>query len=232
MLPECSSPMSTCCQSTMCLIMFSIVLATSAVKHVSIIGRRGPIGSRFHGEGAPGDDKPPRSIHDPPSSLAPSSLPHLLLNSLASRRASSNSSIIGRRSPRKHRQNLVSRLFPLSNRSGSTETHTSCLAMLISYGTGPRDATRLTHRRDVHFIHRPRRYLFGIPRRAYSQLLVPRPAPLAHSATVSGRIITSTGATLRNVYASGWASTGAKGVLASTMTDAYDVVGLEGYHYW
>lgn len=31
------------------------------------------------------------------------------------------------------------------------------------------------------------------------------------------------GTTLKNVYASGWAATGAKGVLASTMMDAYGV---------
>jgi adrenodoxin-NADP+ reductase len=46
---------------------------------------------------------------------------------------------------------------------------------------------------------------------------------LGHLRTVSGRIITSSGTTLKNVYASGWAATGAKGVLASTMMDAYGV---------
>jgi adrenodoxin-NADP+ reductase len=39
---------------------------------------------------------------------------------------------------------------------------------------------------------------------------------------MSGRIVTSEGTTLRNVYVSGWAATGAKGVLASTMMNAYD----------
>ncbi|KAF8152535.1 ferredoxin/adrenodoxin reductase [Crassisporium funariophilum] len=46
---------------------------------------------------------------------------------------------------------------------------------------------------------------------------------LRHLRTVSGRIVTSSGTMLRNVYASGWAATGAKGVLASTMMDAYGV---------
>ncbi|KAF8808847.1 ferredoxin/adrenodoxin reductase [Phlegmacium glaucopus] len=46
---------------------------------------------------------------------------------------------------------------------------------------------------------------------------------LGHLRTVSSRIITSSGTILKNVYASGWAATGAKGVLASTMMDAYGV---------
>ena len=46
---------------------------------------------------------------------------------------------------------------------------------------------------------------------------------LRHLRTVSGRIINNSGATLKNIYASGWAATGAKGVLASTMMDAYGV---------
>lgn len=46
---------------------------------------------------------------------------------------------------------------------------------------------------------------------------------LGHLRTVSGRIVTRHGQALRNVYASGWAAMGAKGVLASTMLDAYAV---------
>jgi len=44
---------------------------------------------------------------------------------------------------------------------------------------------------------------------------------LRHLRTLSGRIVTSKGETLRNAYASGWAATGAKGVLATTMMNAY-----------
>ncbi|KAF9482864.1 FAD/NAD(P)-binding domain-containing protein [Pholiota conissans] len=46
---------------------------------------------------------------------------------------------------------------------------------------------------------------------------------LQHLRTLGGRIVTSNGSLVRNAYASGWASTGAKGVLASTMMNAYDV---------
>lgn len=46
---------------------------------------------------------------------------------------------------------------------------------------------------------------------------------LGHLRTLSNRIINTHGETLRNVYASGWASTGARGVLAATMMNAYDV---------
>ena len=46
---------------------------------------------------------------------------------------------------------------------------------------------------------------------------------LRHLRTVSGRIVGSNGVLIPKLYASGWASTGAKGVLASTMMNAYDV---------
>lgn len=44
---------------------------------------------------------------------------------------------------------------------------------------------------------------------------------LGHLRTLSGRIVSSSGHVLKNVYASGWAATGAKGVLASTMINSY-----------
>jgi adrenodoxin-NADP+ reductase len=46
---------------------------------------------------------------------------------------------------------------------------------------------------------------------------------LRHLRSFAGRIISSEGSTLQNIYASGWAANGAKGVLASTMIDAYAV---------
>ncbi|KZT03109.1 FAD/NAD-P-binding domain-containing protein [Laetiporus sulphureus 93-53] len=46
---------------------------------------------------------------------------------------------------------------------------------------------------------------------------------LGHIRTVDGHVIDSEGLTVRNAYASGWAATGARGVLASTMIDAYAV---------
>ncbi|TFY81285.1 hypothetical protein EWM64_g2721 [Hericium alpestre] len=46
---------------------------------------------------------------------------------------------------------------------------------------------------------------------------------LGHLRTASGRIIDAAGRVYRNVYASGWAAMGARGVLASTMMDAYAV---------
>ena len=47
---------------------------------------------------------------------------------------------------------------------------------------------------------------------------------LGHLRTTGARIITNEGLGLKNVYASGWAATGAKGVLASTMMNAYDTI--------
>ena len=46
---------------------------------------------------------------------------------------------------------------------------------------------------------------------------------LGHVRNVSGRVGDERGELLKNVYTSGWASTGAKGVLATTMLDAYSV---------
>ncbi|KAF8182630.1 hypothetical protein BJ912DRAFT_977342, partial [Pholiota molesta] len=40
-----------------------------------------------------------------------------------------------------------------------------------------------------------------------------------------GRVVTAHGARVRGAYASGWAATGARGVLAATMLDAYAVAG-------
>ncbi|KAL4244702.1 NADPH:adrenodoxin oxidoreductase, mitochondrial [Abortiporus biennis] len=46
---------------------------------------------------------------------------------------------------------------------------------------------------------------------------------LGHVRTVGGRVVNEHGQTVKNVYSSGWASMGARGVLASTMMDAYAV---------
>ena len=45
----------------------------------------------------------------------------------------------------------------------------------------------------------------------------------AHLRARAGRILSESGIPLRNVYASGWSANGAKGVLATTMMDAYAV---------
>ncbi|KAH9917732.1 uncharacterized protein B0H18DRAFT_958250 [Fomitopsis serialis] len=46
---------------------------------------------------------------------------------------------------------------------------------------------------------------------------------LGHLRTLGGRVLDAAGRTVRNVYASGWAAVGARGVLAGTMMDAYAV---------
>lgn len=46
---------------------------------------------------------------------------------------------------------------------------------------------------------------------------------LGHVRNISGRVADERGKILKNVYTSGWASTGAKGVLATTMMNAYDI---------
>jgi adrenodoxin-NADP+ reductase len=44
-----------------------------------------------------------------------------------------------------------------------------------------------------------------------------------HLCTTRGRVMDATGHALHRIYASGWAGTGARGVLAATMIDAYAV---------
>ena len=44
-----------------------------------------------------------------------------------------------------------------------------------------------------------------------------------HLRTERGRVLTADGRVVRNAYASGWAAMGARGVLASTLMDAYSV---------
>ncbi|KAJ7890483.1 hypothetical protein B0H14DRAFT_2689459 [Mycena olivaceomarginata] len=56
----------------------------------------------------------------------------------------------------------------------------------------------------------------------------PAPTPffdpaLGHLRAHAGRVLDADGRVVRNVYASGWAANGAKGVLATTMMDAYAV---------
>lgn len=46
---------------------------------------------------------------------------------------------------------------------------------------------------------------------------------LGHLRTNGGRVLDATNRALHRVYASGWAATGARGVLAATMIDAYAV---------
>ncbi|KAG1732226.1 uncharacterized protein EDB91DRAFT_678116 [Suillus paluster] len=48
---------------------------------------------------------------------------------------------------------------------------------------------------------------------------------MRHLRSSAGRITSSEGLALKNIYASGWAANGANGVLASTMIDAYAVTG-------
>jgi adrenodoxin-NADP+ reductase len=49
---------------------------------------------------------------------------------------------------------------------------------------------------------------------------------LGHIRNVSNRIVDETGRVLKNVYTSGWAATGARGVIAATMRDAHAVADI------
>ena len=73
-------------------------------------------------------------------------------------------------------------------------------------------------RQSVHHSDRPCGHLSRIPCGITGLL-----PTLHHLRSVAGKLINANGEVLQNAYASGWASTGAKGVLASTMMNAYSV---------
>jgi len=196
------------------------VLATSAIKHVSIIGRRGPLEAAFTMK------ELREMINLPEASMVP--LPHSLLTPPPS-------------SDLTRQQTRVLQLLQKGSKNtpGSTPKSWSLDFFRSPIGLVPPTSTRPAQLSLSHTALDPetqRAVPTGETSTLSTDLVITSlgfhgeptvnfyDPGLRHLRTVSGRIITSTGATLRNVYASGWASTGAKGVLASTMMNGYDVV--------
>jgi len=196
------------------------VLATSSVKHVSIIGRRGPLEAAFTMK------ELREMINLPEASMTP--LPRSLITPLPSSKLT-------------RQQTRVLQLLQKGSKNapGSTAKTWSLDFFRSPIGLVPPTPTRPAQLCLSHTALDPetqRAVPTGETSTLSTDLVITSlgfhgeptvnfyDPGLRHLRTVSGRIITSTGVTLRNVYASGWASTGAKGVLASTMMDAYDVV--------
>ncbi|KAG6372323.1 hypothetical protein JVT61DRAFT_7763 [Boletus reticuloceps] len=176
------------------------VLSRSALQHVSIIGRRGPLEAAFANKEAARDDAPPRCFHGP-SGLPPSYVPR------------------GRFGTTQKTWSLDFYRMPtaLTPCPPSAETTKLTLAhTVLDPSTGRAILTDQTSTLSTSLVvtslgfHVDPTTVFFDP-------------SSGHLRARGGRILSESGIPLRNMYASGWSANGAKGVLATTMMDAYAV---------
>ena len=200
------------------------VLRSSAVRHVSIIGRRGPLQAAFTNkelreltslDGASMLPLAPELLASAPDvklTRQQSRLMQLLQQQQQQQRGTSNKSskswsLDFFRSP------TALAPTPSGNRNklALTLSHTALDASARAVPTG---ATSVLHTDLVI----PALGHHADPLQAYVD------PSLGHLRTArGGRVLDGDGHALRRVYASGWAAMGARGVLASTMLDAYAV---------
>ena len=197
------------------------VLRRSAVRHVSIIGRRGPLQAAFTTKELreltvlPGTSMLPLApellIPPPETKLTrqQARLMQLLQKQQQQQRDTTSDgkswSLDFFRSP------TALAPAPDKRRLALTLAHTALDASARAVPTG---TTSVLHTDLVV----PALGYHADPNMAYVD-----PA-LGHLRTArGGRVLDGAGRALRRVYASGWAATGARGVLASTMLDAYAV---------
>ena len=196
------------------------VLHRSAVRHVSIIGRRGPLQAAF-------TTKELREL----TTLEGTSMVPLSPELLASPPASTKLS---------RQQSRILQLLQLSSSAASgaapppTDTKTWSLDFFRSPTGFAPDTQHLTLAHTA-LDERARAVPTGTTSLLRTDLVVTalghHADPLqayydpsqGHLSTKGGRVADTTGRALRHVYASGWAATGARGVLAATMIDAYAV---------
>ncbi|PPQ72895.1 hypothetical protein CVT24_001492 [Panaeolus cyanescens] len=197
------------------------VLSRSAVKHVSIIGRRGPLEAAFTMK------ELREMISLPEASMVPLD-PSIITTSPSS-------------PPLTRQQSRVFQLlqkgsknpYGTTSKTWSLDFFRSPIGLVPPTSTNPSSQLSLSHTMVDPTTQKA--VPTGESSTISTDLVITSlgfhgepTAPfydpgLRHLRTLSGRVVTSRGTTLRNVYASGWAATGAKGVLASTMMDAYGV---------
>jgi adrenodoxin-NADP+ reductase len=208
------------------------VLHRSAVRHVSIIGRRGPLQAAFTTKelrelttltGACMIPLSPELFVPPPADTKLSRQQSRLLQLLqqSSTKTQAPAPAAGTKSWSLEFFRSPTSLGPGEDgdRLAVSLAHTTldeCSRAVPTGTTSVLDTdlivTALGHRAD--------------PSTAYYD------AALGHLRTDRGRVLDGAGRALRRVYASGWAATGARGVLAATMMDAYAVAEtiLGDYH--
>ncbi|KAI0740137.1 FAD/NAD-P-binding domain-containing protein [Earliella scabrosa] len=195
------------------------VLRRSAVQHVSIVGRRGPLQAAF-------TTKELREMMNlPDASMVPLDPGLLEPKGTLTRQQSRTLQLLQKGSKNKpgttkktwsldffkSPTGLVTPTSPDSDAKAQlTLAHTQLDASSRAVPTG--ESSTLST--DL--------VITSLGHRAESSAPWYEPA-LGHLRTVSGRVVGADGRVVRNVYASGWAAMGARGVLASTMMDAYAV---------
>ncbi|KAG8213887.1 hypothetical protein J3R82DRAFT_10632 [Butyriboletus roseoflavus] len=196
------------------------VLSRSTLKHVSIIGRRGPLEAAF-------TNKELREMmHLPDASMVPLD-PSLLTfpeGTTLSRQQRRTLELLqkGSQSWFGSTQKTWSLDFyrmPTAltpSRSSAAAAELTLAHTLLDPSTGRATSTDQTSTLTTSLVvtslgfHMDRTTAFFDP-------------SSAHLRARGGRVLSESGIPLRNVYASGWSANGAKGVLATTMMDAYAV---------
>ena len=198
------------------------VFSRSTVKHVSIIGRRGPLEAAF-------TIKELREmINLPEASMVPLN-PSLLTTTTTSKN-----------SPTRQQSRILQLLQKGSKNQFGTTSKTWSLDFFRSpIGLVPPNADSSAQLLSLSHTTLDPQTSRAVPTKETSTLptdlvitslglhgepkAVYYDRGLGHLRNISGRITDGAGTILNNIYASGWAATGAKGVLASTMMNAYGV---------
>ncbi|KAF8905843.1 FAD/NAD-P-binding domain-containing protein [Gymnopilus junonius] len=200
------------------------VLAKSTVKHVSIIGRRGPLEAAFtvkelreminlpEASMVPLDPSlfvptPPFSSSEPPHALTRQQSRVLQLLERGSKHPFGST-------PKTWSLDFFRSPIGLVPPSPSSQAQLSLAHTTLDPQTSRAVPTGLTSTLSTDLVITSLGF-HGEPTLAFYD------PGLRHLRTVRGRVVSSTGVALKRVYASGWAATGAKGVLASTMMNAY-----------
>ncbi|KAH9957370.1 hypothetical protein BC827DRAFT_1261598 [Russula dissimulans] len=157
------------------------VLHRSAVRHVSIIGRRGPLQAAF-------TTKELRELTTLPGASMVPLAPELVAPPPAGTKLS-------------RQQSRILQLLTWS----------------LDFFRSPTGLTITPDGRHLTLAHT------ALDSRARALAHAYYDPALGHLRTERGRVLDASGRALRRVYASGWAATGARGVLAATMIDAYAV---------
>lgn len=194
------------------------VLSRSTLKHVSIVGRRGPLEAAF-------TNKELREMmHLPDASMVPIDPSHLTFPE-------------GITVSRQQRRTLELLRKGSQSRAGSTEkTWSLDFYRMPTILTPSRSTTAQLTLAHTHLDPSTGR---AVPMDRTSTLTTslvitslgfhvdPSMAffdpSSSHLRSCGGRILSESGIPLRHMYASGWTANGAKGVLATTMMDAYAV---------
>lgn len=198
------------------------VLFRSAIRHVSIIGRRGPLQAAF-------TNKELRELMNLPEAAMVPIDPSVL--------APPDGTTLTRQQRRTLEllQKGSQKAYGTTSKSWSLEFYRSPTSLSSPSLASPTDMSQLTLAHTRVDPATGRAVLTGETSTLFTSVVVTslgfRAEPTAlfldpsvnHLRTHAGRILFADGAAVPNVYASGWAANGAKGVLASTMMDAYAV---------